>query len=145
MDRLYYDSSVLKTVKSFSTENIETGKSGDVSRYFEKVAKLVPSEILAAYIALIGLVPAIQLPVDKVLMYQILTAFCLVLTPIYFIYMGDKERPKMVHTVLSTLAFVVWAYSVAGDRVVSSWHDDSLASMALIIFSLVSGLVPLKK
>jgi hypothetical protein len=117
----------------------------DAKQYLEKVSKLVPSEIIAAYVALVGLVPVIRYQSVRPWMYWVIFVTCLVLTPIYLNALADQGKPKRNHLFLSTGAFVVWAYSVSGGAVVPSLHDPAIASITIITYSLVSGVIPLDR
>jgi hypothetical protein len=70
---------------------------------------------------------------------------CLILTPIYLNRMADKGKPKRNHLIVSSVAFVVWAYFVSGKQIMPDLYDAALASMATLVFSVVSALVPLDK
>jgi hypothetical protein len=48
-----------------------------------------------------------------------------------------------MHLILSTIAFVVWAYSVSAASAIPNLYDPALAGMATLIFTAVSGVIPL--
>lgn len=52
MSRLYYD-------KPATSTGLMRGKGAATKEYLEKVAKLIPSEIVAGYMTIIGVVPSI--------------------------------------------------------------------------------------
>ena len=141
MPRLYYDPSV----KEQPYRHRMTVSSDQAAKqYLEKVAKLVPSEILAAYLTVVGLVPLVQNGHLRAVVYAASFLTCLVVTPLYFTSVAEKYRPKRNHIVLSTIAFAVWAYAVSGSTMIPHWHDPAIASILLILFTLVSGRIPLK-
>jgi hypothetical protein len=39
----------------------------------------------------------------------------------------------------------VWAYAISGATLLPDWHDAAVAAIVLVVFSLVSGLVPLDR
>src|SRR6202035_52066 len=107
MSRLYYP-------KPATAADLAAGTPQNTTKeYLEKVAKLVPSEVLALYLALVGWVPAVKLAISKWWLYAGCFAICLILTPLYLSKMADKGKPKRMHLILSTAAFVVWASSVS--------------------------------
>lgn len=57
---------------------------------------------------------------------------------------AEKGKPKVVHIAVSTLAFVVWAYWVSGDRVFTDFNA-TYAALIAAGFTLISGLVPFKR
>ncbi len=148
MSRLFYErekstrSNGGEKAKAIGHNESETG----VRAYLEKVAKLIPGEVLAAYLTMIGLATGIN---DISENTQNIILWCIfsigaVFTPIYLNYMADQDKPKAVHLILSTVAFVVWAYQVTGDKL-PIWYNANVASIALILFTLISGVIPLKK
>lgn len=137
MSRLYYP-------KPLTDANLAGGTPQNTTKeYLEKVAKLVPSEVLALYLALVGWVPAVKLAISKSWLYAGCFVICLIFTPLYLSKMADKGKPKRTHLILSTLAFMVWAYSVSGATVIPNWYDAALAGMATLLFTGISGLIPL--
>jgi hypothetical protein len=137
VSRLYYP-------QSANTATLAGGQQQNAAKdYLEKVAKLIPSEVLAVYLGLIGWVPAVHFAVSKTWLYGGVFVFCLVLTPFYLSAMADKNKPKRMHLILSTIAFPVWAYSVSGASVVPNAYDPAVAGMLTLIFTAISGLVPL--
>lgn len=112
--------------------------------FFEKIAKLIPSEIIAGYITLIRLLATLKNPGMRPVFYAVAFILCLVLTPIYLNYQAEPGKPKKIHLIVSTFAFVVWAYATSGQQVVPQLYDPAIASSALVAFSLISGTVPLR-
>jgi hypothetical protein len=115
----------------------------DAMRYLEKVAKVVPSEIVAGYLTLVGFVPLIRQATIRPWVYAAAFAICVILTPLYMNAQADKAKPKRRHLILSTVAFIVWAYAVSGNAVAAPLYDPAVASILLVVFSLISGAIPL--
>lgn len=114
-------------------------KKGD--NYLARVAKYVPSEILAAYITALGIINTVAEPGLKWWLYLAFLVLCLVFTPIYFNQMANQGQPKAAQMVVSTLAFLVWAYSLGGFFEVVGIYHSVVASLVLIAFTLVSGAI----
>jgi hypothetical protein len=146
MSRLFYEQNQREKEAAeyprmgFNARNQHT----DAMRYLEKVAKLVPSEIIAGYLTVIGFVPLVKVPDAHPWIYGFLFVLCFTLTPLYLNAQAERDRPKRMHLILSSLAFVVWAYVVSGNEVVPRFHDPALASILMVTFSLISGVIPLK-
>jgi hypothetical protein len=147
MPRLFYENDqprsidVQDTRMSFKVRDRER----ESLRYLEKVAKLIPSEIIAGYVTLIGFIPLVRTVEIQSWLYGAVFVICLVLTPIYMNLQSEKNKPKYMHLVLSSMAFIVWSYAVSGSAVIPTFHDPAVASILLILFSLISGTIPLKK
>ena len=112
--------------------------------YLERVAKYVPAEIVAAYLAIIGF--AVNVSSGKTLAMILAFAVCLVATPLYLWRMGKGSTVKAVHLIVSSIAFVVWAFAVSGAGGIFgvdglNIYDPSWASIMLVIFTLGSGLI----
>ncbi|MGO8127012.1 hypothetical protein ACC728_39950, partial [Rhizobium ruizarguesonis] len=75
-------------------------KSSTTKDYIEKIVKIIPSEIIAGYLALIGLVPSIKNENSHQGFYYGIFVLCTILTPVYFNWQADKGKPKVVHIVL---------------------------------------------
>jgi hypothetical protein len=117
--------------------------SGDKDDYLTRIAKYVPTEIVAAYVFLNGLLisaSAAQLPGERWLWYLAAFVLCWVLTPLYLLRRAAPvAQPRRMQVVLSTVAFPIWAYAVGGGLFVTV-ASGVVASVLLVVFSLVSGL-----
>lgn len=144
MGRLYYEKNYDPTQpKAFA------GESQGFSDYLDKVARLIPSEIIAGYLTMIGFVGSVKnIQVQNVIAW-IVFAIGLILTPIYLNNVSEIDKPKRNHLILSTVAFLVWAYVTTGERLLQTIspdiYDQAVASIVLVAFSLVSAVIPLNK
>lgn len=145
MSRLYVDNK--NTNGNIRTMGEANGKpTSPTKSYFEKVAKLVPSEIIAGFLAMCGFVPNIgDDSINSRTVYLIIFGFCLILTPVYLNFFAEKDKPKRIHLIISSLAFVVWAYVTTGSELFPDFYNAAIASIILVAFSLVSALIPLNK
>ncbi len=106
-----------------------------------KVAKLVPAELITGYTALLGF--AANAGSAQFWCSVAAFAVCLILTPIYLNTMADPNKPKAMHLIVSTVAFVVWAYFISGQQILGPhWYNPPIASMILLIFSLITAVIP---
>ncbi|MFZ1560393.1 MAG: hypothetical protein WAT37_10740 [Saprospiraceae bacterium] len=141
MARLYYDQSI------DGVQLKGPGSQGqNFDSYLEKVSKLVPSEIIAGYLTMMGFVPTIK-SFDPNIISWIIFGAGLILTPFYLNKVASVGKPKRNHLILSTVAFAVWAYVTTGPLLFESsgMYDSAIASITLVLFSLISGIVPLNK
>jgi hypothetical protein len=111
--------------------------------YLERVAKYVPAEVIAAYLAV---VPIITATTDggtlRTTLHAIIFAACLILTPLYLSFMAQAGQPKRIHMLIGATAFLVWGYSITGGFFADvHWYQAGIAVVVLIIFSLASGLI----
>lgn len=144
MGRLYYEKYYDPTQpKAIS------GQEKGFSNYLDKVAHLIPSEIIAGYLTMIGFTGSIKNSTLQVVFTWIIFAIGLILTPIYLNTVAEAGKPKSNHLILSTIAFLVWAYVTTGKQLLETFstniYDQAVASIILVAFSLISAVVPLNK
>ena len=147
--------------------------------YLERIVKYIPSEIVAAYVALDGIffetaqraapvssvadtaagtvtgtgvsqAPGILEAFSSAQIGAAVFGICLLFTPIYIwsqSRQGGITIPWKLQALISTIAFVIWAYATKGmvffrsDQLLSiNLYDSRLAAAILIFFTLVSGL-----
>lgn len=144
MGRLYYEKQIDPTQpKAFA------GEGQNFNDYLNKVARLIPSEIIAGYLTMIGFVGSVKnMQVQNVTAWVVF-ALGLILTPIYLNNVSEADKPKRNHLILSTIAFLVWAYVTTGKQLLATISpnifDQAIASIVLVAFSLISAVTPLNK
>lgn len=133
--------------------------------YMDRIAKYIPGEVVAGYMSLDRLlVPPLETarameagtvvdPVMVKLMPYLPSAVFLLgllFTPLYIMQVARRSGPRtpwVTQAVLSTLAFVIWAYATQGSFFThgnltpgSSIYSNTIAAAMVIVFSLASGL-----
>ena len=116
---------------------------GGGTETLEKIAKLIPSEVITGYSGLITLFLNVKGQKAQYVAFGLTFVLGLVLTPLYLNKMAEKGKPKRNHLILSTFAFIVWAYFTSGRQVVPNLYDGIWATATLFIFTMISGAVPL--
>ncbi|MXN92878.1 hypothetical protein GR160_16750 [Flavobacterium sp. Sd200] len=150
MGRLYYEQkAVLSNMPTPENALVNPPANNNFTDYLNKVSRLIPSEVIAGYLTMFGLVHAIKSSLLQSMFSWIVFVVGLVLTPLYLNSVSDENKPKRNHLILSTIAFVVWAYVTTGETlsetIATGIYDSAAASIILIIFSFISALVPLDK
>ncbi|MGV7107154.1 hypothetical protein [Flavobacterium sp. U410] len=144
MGRLYYEKQQNPMQpKAFA------GEGKGFNEYLDKVARLVPSEIIAGYLTMVGLVGAVKNTQAQNIITWIVFTIGLILTPYYLNKVAEGDKPKRNHLILSTIAFLVWAYVTTGkqlsETISPNIFDQAIASIILVAFSLISAIIPLNK
>jgi hypothetical protein len=144
------------------------GVDGKDDEFASRVSKYIPSEVLAAYLALENIlaptiggapaaaqtlattaVPAVSsMSVTNPMAFGVFI-IGLVFTPIYIGVIGSRSKqPWALHAVVATIAFCVWAYAMKGSFFTTqlvgagqTLYHGPIAAATLVIFSLISGLV----
>lgn len=133
MNRLFYEDR--KNRAKYRSDN------NKIEYYSEKIVKLIPSEIVGLYLTLVGIVSSVD-NTNKILATLIVFLICWLLTPLYFYKVADKSKPYKNHLIISSFAFVVWAYATSGP-LIQDIYIPWVASVTLVIFSFTSSLVTL--
>jgi hypothetical protein len=139
MERLYYPPPQVGGLASGGGTDVDVGQAA------EKIGKLIPSELLTAYAALVSASMVIKYEAARLPVAGICFAICLILTPLYLKRVATEGKPKRNHLIVSTIAFPVWAYLISGNQVVPQLYDAALATIVALLFSLISGLIPMNK
>jgi hypothetical protein len=115
--------------------------------YAERVAKYVPVEIIAAYLALQRTVTG-STDADTTLRTTLLAVILFglaILTPLYLWFMAEAGKPKRIHIILGTIGFFVWAYSIGGYFTDIGLYHEAIADITLVFYSIISGFfIPTK-
>jgi hypothetical protein len=106
-----------------------------VQSYQDRMLKLIPTEIIAAYMALQGVVPAAYAKWATLAAAVILVA----LTPLYLTRLQQVHRVGQV--VMTTIAVVVWLYTLGGPFQYWGLYQPWIGSVLLVLWTLVVPLV----
>ena len=137
----------LVTAKVKSTEaSLVSGEKDPLQEKLERVAKYIPGEIVAAYIFFNGIINTETVHKWKIVYFSIAFVFCLVMTPIYLGKVAQPGDPKRYQQVVSSVAFLFWAYALGvGLFVELGIYLPILAGLLVGMFSVVSAyLIPAK-
>ncbi len=97
--------------------------------YMGKLLKLIPSEMVAAYMAIQGFVPAEQAKLGL----SVISVVILIMTPLYSKFIQKVENSTQV--VISSLSFFVWLYGIGGPFVHFNIHEPWIASTVLLLWT----------
>ncbi len=98
--------------------------------YADKIVKLVPTEIVGAYMVLAGIIgispAATSAPADSLseILIQVVFFALLILTPLYLWRISGVTN--VVQLIVTTLAFILWIYTLGGPF--SVWGISNLKS-----------------
>jgi hypothetical protein len=98
--------------------------------YKSKLLKLIPSEIIAAYLVIEGIIPEER----KYIGTLVLSIILLVLVPLY---LREIYRVRRIgQHIFVILAFVVWVYSLGGPFKYWNIWEAWIGSSLLILYTL---------
>jgi hypothetical protein len=120
----------------------------DTQPYSDKLVKLIPSEIIGAYMVLsnilgynAGKIQASVLPKAvtendlKPVLLQIVFFVLLVLTPVYLRKISKVNNVTQLG--VTTISFIIWVYTLGGPFVVWGIYYSLIGSVALVLWSLI--------
>ena len=102
--------------------------------YLEKLAKLIPGEIIAAYLVLQGLMSGMS----QEIIWGVIGVLC-ILTPFYLLKLGGVE--KVGQAIFSAFTFLVWVYRIAPEEILGPIYNPQLAAIILVLWTLIIPLV----
>jgi hypothetical protein len=115
------------------------GDSGN--DYIERVAKYIPGEVVAGYLAIMGMIEAAdEKNAARLGLAWAVFVIGVIVTPIYLTMVGKPIGQQKITIWISTFAFVVWAYALGGPFKLSEIHNGLLGSVAVGVVTWLSGL-----
>jgi len=101
----------------------------------DRLLKLIPSEIVATYLVIVGFIPKVENYPNRKIVLTIVSIGLLVLVPFYLRkFQNVKRLPQIVFTMV---AFLVWIYSLGGPFESYNIYDPIIGSIILIFWSLL--------
>jgi hypothetical protein len=102
----------------------------------DRLVKLIPSEIVTAYITLHGLISDHK---DNLQTFTwIVFLSLLILTPLYLFFISNVKKPGQV--IFTTVAYIIWVLATGGFMIMLpsvSILNEFLGSLILIIYTLI--------
>lgn len=113
--------------------------------YLDRVAKYVPSEVVAAYVFCQGIILSATSPEERRIAFIVVVVGLAVLTPLYIRKLAVPGLPWRTQAVISTISFFVWVYAL-GEAPKSFGLDNPLfGSIILVLYTAGIGLVQPEK
>jgi hypothetical protein len=123
--------------------SLHGGGAGAVDTYFDKVVKYIPADVVAAWVAVTGIIANAGADVPSGTVLWICFAFGVVFTPIW-VFVQTKRAglpPAYIQVAIATGAFVIWVLALGGPFATLSWYQPLYGSLALIGYTLVVGVI----
>ena len=134
MSRLYYET------KERKFRGNDRG-----GNYSDKIVKIIPAEIIGCYVFFVGIVGTIPGEIAEYVKWLVFLTL-LFLIPIAINFLNVKKKPVRNHKIVSSLAFVIWAYSISGDLMVGeAYYHSAVASVGVALFTVLTNFVPLDR
>ena len=129
------------------TTRLEGVTGGDADTYFDRIIKYIPADIVAAWTAVTAAVSgaaklgAANFTPSTVL--WICFAFGVIITPLWILKQtaAGGEPPAKTQAIVATLAFIVWVFALGAPFDSQPWYNGLFGTLAIIGFTLISGLI----
>lgn len=107
-----------------------------INDFKDRLVKLIPSEIVTAYITLQGLISDHK---DNLSTFTwIVFLSLLILTPLYLFFISDVKKTGQI--IFTTIAYIIWVLATGGFTIMLpsvSILNQFLGSIMLIIYTLI--------
>lgn len=116
--------------------------------YYDKLVKLIPSEIIGAYLVLSnilgyagGSIQAKAFPGTvteaemRPVLIQIVFFTLLILTPVYLKKISRVNN--VIQLAVTTISFVIWVYTLGGPFIVWGIYYSIIGSVVLVLWSVI--------
>ncbi len=105
-------------------------KLAEYDNYFSRLVKLIPTEIIAFYLALDGIASAMK---QKDLLLWVV--FGIAVTGAWFYLARLANVTKIIQRVLTIVAFAIWVYVFGGPFAQLPWYDAGYGKLLLVVFT----------
>jgi hypothetical protein len=128
-----------------------TANQTDTDDYTTRIVKYIPAEVVAFYLAAdklfvkaadVANANVVDIFVNSHLGYFSIAVFgiALICTPIYIAQQAKDDEPWRVQAVISSIAFVIWAYAIQG-QIFVPFYSAAIAAFGVLVFTFASGFV----
>jgi hypothetical protein len=114
------------------------------NNYIKRLLKIIPSESVAAYLALVNIIPYNTMSEFGILIYNIIIAsFITVITPFYLVkVMEMRLKEDITQIIFITLSFLVWVFTIKGEIFLSVINRyEFIKTAVLIIWTTIMPIV----
>jgi hypothetical protein len=118
-----------------SSTDIPPSPPSQVNDYKDRLVKLIPSEIITAYVTLKGLIYGAGVSGNKQLLLWIVFGILVILNPLYLYYITQVRKAGQI--VFSSFAFVLWVLVIGGPFTsILGFPAEYIGSILLVIYTL---------
>ena len=118
-----------------SAVDIPVAPPSPINDYKDRLVKLIPSEIITAYVTLRGLINGAGQQGNKQLLLWIVFGILVILNPLYLYYVMQVKKAGQI--VFSSISFVLWVMVIGGTFTnILGFSAEYLGSILLVIYTL---------
>lgn len=112
--------------------------------YLTRIITYIPTEIIAAYVAVSGIVKSLP-DSQQFLWFSISAVALLLLTPLWILDAASQKslQHPVGQAVAATLAFAAWVFATGGpfNRFIHTWYHPAMGSLVLVFVCLCLPMV----
>jgi hypothetical protein len=114
----------------------QTPATGQADDYYAKLLKYIPAEIVAAFVAIQGIITSNSQPAQWV--YWVVFIVLLVMTPLYLWRVTNEPNKPVAapQIVISTIGFAVWVFALGGPFSQYGWYKTLYGAVLLILYTV---------
>jgi hypothetical protein len=123
-------------IRRSSISSVAAGEqqNEELKGYLDRLLKLIPAEGLGAYLVGSGFIPRDQ-PVVLVVWTIICLSGVVLIKAFGTADARNNEPPDWTHVAISTIAFLIWVYTLGGPFVVLNLHAPFVGSLLVITWT----------
>ncbi len=115
--------------------------SAPSDEYGDRLLKLIPGEIISAYLSIIAMLTSRDEPVKEIVAFGAVAIFA----GLTYLYLRVTLKVDNIRQLLvSVVAFCVWAMAIGKPFSDFCWYDGMYAGIALAMFTLISPMIPME-
>ena len=119
-----------------SAADLPVPPPSQVNDYKDRLVKLIPSEIITAYVTVKALINGAGEQGNRQLLTWIIFGILVVLNPLYLYYVTNVKKAGQI--VFSSFAFVLWVMVIGGTfTTVLGYSAEYLGSIMLVVYTLL--------
>jgi hypothetical protein len=109
----------------------------DYDGYLSKLAKYIPAEITAAFVAIDGILKNVVALAQ--VWYWLIFGVLIACTPVYLYAAAlmEKRTPDKPQLIISPFAFIIWVFALGGPFVFLAGYQQAVGGVFLILATLL--------
>lgn len=125
------------------TRKLDTTAEAELDTYWDRVIKYIPSDIVAAWTVVTGLINTDPTAPQNTLLWIFFVIFILVTALWVWKQTSEHNKPTAISQItVSSLSFVVWVFALGGPfATLEGFYRPLYGSLVLVVYSLIVGLV----
>lgn len=126
-----------REIRSIADINADVVRTTGTNDFKDRLVKLIPSEIVTAYVTIQGLLSGAASPAgNKNLLLWIVIALLFILTPVYLYYIGNVKKWSQI--IFTAVAFILWVIVIGSPvKEILGYEAGFIGSIFLVLYTLM--------